>query len=64
MNAFNRLVVLGALAMLVGISGCVVREGGPGHGPYTYENGDRIDHDGHRDAHWCDNHHDDEGCHR
>jgi hypothetical protein len=63
MNTFHRIVVLGALTTLVSISGCIVAHG-PDHGPYTYENGDRVDHDGNREAHWCDSHHDEEGCHR
>jgi hypothetical protein len=57
------MAALGALTTLVIMSGCVVSDRGSDRGPYTYENGDRVDRDGHRDAHWCDNHHDDEGCH-
>lgn len=66
MNAFYRTAVLGTITTLVGLSGCyVARDHGPyGEGTYRYENGDRIDRDGHRDAHWCDNYHDDEGCRR
>jgi hypothetical protein len=60
MNAFYRVAVLGTLTTLVSISGCVI---GPyGHGPYRYENGDRIDRDGNREAHWCDNHSNEQGC--
>jgi hypothetical protein len=32
------------------------------HDRYRYENGDRIDRDGHRESRWCDAHHDDEHC--
>ena len=66
MNTFSRIAVLGALTSLVSISGCIVApDRGPDeHGPYRYQNGDRIDRDGHREAHWCDNHHDDQGCRR
>jgi hypothetical protein len=60
MNAFYRIAVLGTLTTLVSISGCVVAAGGPG--PYRYEHGDRIDRDGNREAHWCDNHNDEQGC--
>jgi len=68
MNTFYRIAVLGALTTLVSISGCIVARG-PGpydhdQGTYRYENGDRIDRDGHREARWCDNHHDDEHCRR
>jgi hypothetical protein len=65
MNALHRMVALCAITTLASISGCyVARDRGPYEpGPYRYENGDRIDRDGHRDAHWCDNH-DDEGCRR
>lgn len=31
---------------------------------YRYQNGDRIDPDGHREVHWCDTHQDDPHCHR
>jgi len=67
MNKFYRIAVLGAITALVTISGCYVgvRDHGPyNHGPYRYENGDRIDRDGNREAHWCDGHHGDEGCGR
>lgn len=66
MNVFYRTVVLAALTTLVGIAGCGGPRGhGPeDHGPYRFENGDRIDRDGHREARWCDGHHDDEGCRR
>jgi hypothetical protein len=63
MNTFHRLVVVGTLTTLVSISGCIVSPGAYNHGPYRYENGDRIDRDGNREAHWCDSHNDDEGCH-
>ena len=64
MNTLHRIAVLAAINTLVSLSGCVVAPGPYDHGPYRYENGDRFDRDGHREAHWCDNHHDDEGCHR
>jgi hypothetical protein len=62
MNAFYRMAALGTLTTLVTISGCVFAPGG--HGPYRYENGDRIDRDGNREAHWCDSHNDEQGCRR
>ena len=62
MNKFHRLTILAAIATLGSLSGCYV--GVRDHGPYRYENGDRIDRDGNREAHWCDNHHDDQGCGR
>ena len=64
MNAIYRMAVLGTLTTLVSISGCVVAPGANGHGPYRYENGDRIDRDGNRETHWCDGHNGDEGCRR
>jgi hypothetical protein len=63
MNTLHRITVLSALTTLVSISGCVVAHGPYDHGPYRYENGDRIDSNGNRDSHWCDSHNDD-GCHR
>ncbi len=60
MKILNKLGVLCALAVLLSTSGCLVDRD---HGPYRYENGDRIDRFGHRDVHWCDAHHDDEHCH-
>jgi hypothetical protein len=60
----NRMTLfgLGVMVSLLNLSGCS-RGGGEGdHGPYRFEHGDRIDRDGHRDAHWCDGHHDDEHC--
>jgi hypothetical protein len=64
MNTLNRIAIWGALTMLVSLSGCIVAGGGYGydHGPYRYENGDRIDRDGRREAHWCDGHKDEQGC--
>jgi hypothetical protein len=56
---WNRIVVLGATLALLSLSGCIVEHD---HGPYTYDHGDRVDQYGHREAHWCDNHHDDEHC--
>jgi hypothetical protein len=64
MNKFHRLAVFGVLTALVSISGCVVAPGPSDHGPYRYENGDRIDRNGNRDANWCGNHSDDQGCRR
>jgi hypothetical protein len=66
MNTVTRLITFGAIAALSSLSGCVIA---PGHGDgdgarerYRYEHGDRIDRDGHREAHWCDAHRDDEHC--
>lgn len=61
MSHLSRLAALSAiLAMLgVGMSGCIVERD---HGPYRYDHGDRYDRDGHRDARWCDHHHEDEHC--
>jgi len=66
MNTLHRMAVLAVITAVVNVSGCYVgRDHGPyDYGPYRYENGDRIDRDGHRDVHWCDSHHDDENCHR
>jgi hypothetical protein len=72
MNTFYGTAVLGAITTLVSLSGCIVaRDHGPydrgpyNQGTYRYENGDRIDRDGRREAHWCDNHRDDdEHCRR
>jgi hypothetical protein len=50
---------LGAMVALLNLSGCTRVED---HGPYRWEHGDRIDRDGHREAHWCDAHHEDEHC--
>ncbi len=63
MNTFKRLAALGAIAALLGVSatGCLIAP--RDHGPYNYDHGDRIDRDGHREAHWCDHHRgDDEHC--
>jgi hypothetical protein len=63
MNTVKRVAALGTLAALSILSGCIVAPGrGPDGDRYRYENGDRIDRDGHREAHWCDAHHDDEHC--
>lgn len=59
MKTATRLLMFGAIAALSSLSGCFV---GPHDDGYRYENGDRIDRDGHRDVHWCDGHHDDEHC--
>jgi hypothetical protein len=59
MNRSHRAAVLGAILALLSLSGCIVARD---RGPYTYEHGDRIDQYGHREAHWCDGHHDDEHC--
>ena len=67
MNTVNRVAAWGAIAVLSSLSGCIVT---PAHSPdgdqerYRYENGDRVDRDGHREARWCDSHHDDEHCRR
>jgi hypothetical protein len=59
MNTSNRAAVLGAIVALLNLSGCIVARD---RGSYTYEHGDRIDQYGHREAHWCDSHHDEEHC--
>jgi hypothetical protein len=59
MSTINRLLSLSAVVALLCLGGCVIHD----RGPYRYENGDRIDRYGHRDVHWCDNHHEDEHCH-
>jgi len=58
MAQLNRTVALLVLAV-VGISGCMTQRD---RGPYTWENGDRIDRYGHRDVAWCSSHGDDEHC--
>jgi hypothetical protein len=58
MKTFQRLAVSSVVLALMTLSGCVVERD---HG-YRYEHGDRIDSYGHREAHWCDNHHDDDHC--
>jgi hypothetical protein len=63
MNTPNRAalwVAIAALMTLAALSGCIVERD---RGPYTYDHGDRLDRYGHREAHWCDDHHDDEHCH-
>jgi len=60
MKTTTRLLMFGAIAALSSLSGCVVGVHDDG---YRYENGDRIDRQGHREVHWCDGHHDDEHCH-
>lgn len=70
MNSFNRLAIFGAIAALSSLSGCVIapdqgyrdHDGHRDQDRYRYENGDRIDRDGHREVRWCDRHHDDEHC--
>ena len=57
---FSRMSALGAIMVVLSLSSCTGRD----HGPYRYENGDRIDRDGHREAHWCDEHREDEHCRR
>jgi hypothetical protein len=59
MKTTTRLLMFGAIAALSSLSGCVVGVHDDG---YRYENGDRIDRQGHREVHWCDAHHDDEHC--
>ncbi|HEY3784374.1 MAG TPA: hypothetical protein VGL55_03750 [Steroidobacteraceae bacterium] len=59
MNIFNRIVLLATFGAVLGVSGCIVERD---HGPYRYDHGDRIDRYGHHEAHWCDNHRDDEHC--
>ncbi|HWW20822.1 MAG TPA: hypothetical protein VNZ06_08460 [Steroidobacteraceae bacterium] len=55
-------LAVGAVVALMNLSGCIVAERDHDHGPYTWEHGDRIDHYGHREAGWCDRHHEDEHC--
>jgi len=59
MKAFQRIAVASMIVAVMGLSGCIV---GRDHGSYTYDHGDRIDSYGHREAHWCDGHHDNEHC--
>jgi hypothetical protein len=54
------LVSLGVMVALLNLAGCTRVE--EDHGPYRFEHGDRIDRDGHREARWCDGHHEDEHC--
>jgi hypothetical protein len=61
MKASYRIAVLGAIAAVANLSACHVHDD---HGPYRYENGDRIDRDGRREVRWCENHHEDENCRR
>ena len=61
-SALRRIALLGAIGVLVGLSGCIVTP--RDHGPYRYENGDRIDRYGHHEAHWCDEHRGEEHCRR
>jgi hypothetical protein len=61
MTLLRRLTALSALLALLGagISGCIIA---PDHGPYRYDHGDRYDRYNHREAHWCNRHHEDEHC--
>ena len=61
-SAVRRIALLSAIGVLAGLSGCLVAP--RDHGPYRYENGDRIDRDGRHEAHWCDDHRGDEHCRR
>lgn len=58
MNILNRIAILGVLVAVANLSACIVTD----HGPYRYENGDRVDRNGVREAHWCDHHRDDPNC--
>jgi hypothetical protein len=59
MGASHRAIVLGVIALLLGVvSGCNERD----RGPYRWEHGDRIDRFGHREVGWCDSHREDEHC--
>ena len=53
------LAAASALLALSILPGCIVERD---RGPYTWDHGDRIDRYGHREAHWCDGHHEDEHC--
>jgi hypothetical protein len=59
MSNFGRMIPLAAILVL-SLSSCTGRD----HGPYRFENGDRIDRDGHREVHWCDDHREDDHCRR
>jgi hypothetical protein len=58
-KAITSATIATATVALLSLSGCVVERD---HGPYTWDHGDRVDRYGHREAHWCDAHHDDEHC--
>ena len=60
MTHLRRLTLLSALLALLGtgMAGCIVTD----HGPYRYDHGDRYDRYGHREARWCDHHHEDDHC--
>ncbi len=66
MHRIHRLAAWVPMIALLGLSGCVIApdhdRGYRDHDEYRYENGDRIDREGHREVHWCDSHHDDEHC--
>ena len=67
MKAFHRIAVSSVIVAVMALSGCIVArdqgsDHGSDHGSYSYDHGDRIDSSGHREAHWCDAHHDDEHC--
>lgn len=66
MSTFTRSIYLGVMAgLLMSIVGCA-HDGDRYRydNGYRYQNGDRIDPDGHREVHWCDTHQDDPHCHR
>jgi hypothetical protein len=66
MKTSAAIAPLGLLSLLIGMSGCVVAEHGPGydHGPgYAYDRDHDHDRDHDRDEHRCDHPHEhDEGC--
>lgn len=67
MSTFTRVIYLGALvSVMMGMAACADRDRDTYHSntpeTYRYENGDRIDSQGHRDVHWCADHPDDVHC--
>ncbi len=58
-TVFSRIALLGLAGVLMSLSGCIVARD---HGPYRYENGDRVDRYGHHEAHWCAEHRYDDHC--
>ena len=70
-GARRHIGLLAALAT-INLAGCVwvpdhARDSDRDHSTvreqYRYENGDRVDREGHREVGWCNQHRDDEHCH-